>query len=114
MGVMPELDVIKMLSGMMGGVAALGWMGHFMIGIIYGLVFALIQGKLPGGAVIGGIILGIAGWLMMMVAVMPMMGVGFFGAGLGLGMMAPVATLMLHVIFGAVLGGVYKMLSHCG
>jgi hypothetical protein len=46
---------------------------------------------------------------MMMVAVMPMAGAGFFGMNLGIA--APVMTLMLHIIFGAVLGGVYGALQ---
>jgi hypothetical protein len=40
-----------------------------------------------------------------MVAIMPMVGAGLFG--LALGVMAPVMTLVLHLIFGAVLGWVY-------
>ena len=43
----------------------------------------------------------------MMVAVMPMADAGFFG--LKFGIMAPVMTLVLHVIFGAVLGGIYGL-----
>jgi hypothetical protein len=54
-------------------------------------------------------ILGTLGWLMMMVAVMPMAGAGMFG--LNMGVMAPIATLMLHLIFGAVLGFTYQKLS---
>ena len=43
----------------------------------------------------------------MMVFVMPMGGEGFFGiAG---GIMVPIATLVLHLIFGAVLGGTYGL-----
>ncbi|MDT8439707.1 MAG: hypothetical protein RQ729_11935 [Wenzhouxiangellaceae bacterium] len=111
MGVMPELNVIAMLAGQMGGSAVMGWMAHFMIGaIIYGLAFANLQGLLPGGSVtIKGIALGVVGWLVMMVVLMPMMGAGFFA--LNMGMMATVATLMLHVIFGAVLGAVYGKLA---
>lgn len=41
----------------------------------------------------------------MMVMLMPMAGAGAFG--LHLGLMAPVATLILHWIYGAVLGAVY-------
>ncbi|PKL95824.1 MAG: hypothetical protein CVV18_04005 [Gammaproteobacteria bacterium HGW-Gammaproteobacteria-8] len=107
MGVMPELDIISMLAGKMGGSAMMGWVAHFMIGALaYGLGFAIIGGKLPGGSsAVRGIVLGIIGWLMMMVVLMPMMGAGMFA--MNMGMMAPVATLMLHVIFGAVLGLVY-------
>jgi hypothetical protein len=46
---------------------------------------------------------------MMMIVMMPMAGAGLFGTGLG--MMTPVATLMLHIVFGVVLGGVYGLLG---
>jgi hypothetical protein len=52
----------------------------------------------------------IAAWLMMMLVVMPMAGAGLFG--LNLGMAAPMMTLMLHAIFGAVLGVVFGKLSN--
>jgi len=38
-----------------------------------------------------------------------MAGAGMFG--LGLGMMAPVATLVLHLVFGQLLGRVYGLLG---
>jgi len=107
MGMMPELNVIAMLAGQMGGSVAMGWLAHFVIGaIIYGLVFANLRGVLPGGSnLVKGIVLGIIGWLIMMVAVMPMMGAGMFA--MNMGMMATVATLVLHIIFGLVLGLAY-------
>ncbi|MBE0414778.1 DUF6789 family protein [Yoonia sp.] len=111
MGVMPELDVIHMLSGMMGAPAMMGWIGHFMIGTLaWGIGFAVLYGMIPGGsAVVKGIAFGIAAWLGMMVMVMPMAGVGLFG--MAMGVMAPMMTLALHVIFGAVLGLVFAALS---
>lgn len=39
---------------------------------------------------------------------MPMAGAGFFG--LALGMMAPIMTLILHLIWDAVLGFVFRVL----
>jgi len=38
--------------------------------------------------------------------VMPMAGAGLFGMAMGI--MAPMMTLVLHVIFGAVLGAVFQ------
>jgi hypothetical protein len=38
-----------------------------------------------------------------------MAGAGLFG--LDIGMMAPVVTLVLHVVFGVVLGGTYGLLG---
>ena len=108
MGVMPDLNVITMLASKMGGNVMMGWVAHFIIGaILYGLAFANLRGVLPGGSdVVKGIVLGIAGWLVMMLVVMPMMGAGMFA--MNMGMMAAVATLMLHIIFGLVLGLTYS------
>lgn len=106
MGVMPQLDVIHMLSGMMGVSAAVAWVIHFMIGAIWGVLFALVYRAIPGGgSVVKGMLFGVGAWVMMMVLVMPMAGAGLFG--MKLGMMAPVMTLVLHIIFGAVMGLVY-------
>jgi len=108
MGIMPELDVIAMLSAMMGAPALMGWIGHFMIGTIaWGGGFALLYGVIPGpSAVTKGILFGIAAWLGMMVMVMPMAGAGLFGMAFGI--TAPMMTLVLHIVFGAVLGAVYQ------
>ncbi len=109
MSVMPGLDVVKMLAAMMGAGLAVGWAAHFMIGIAYGIVLSWVENLRPGNATVKGMTLGTLGWLVMMVAVMPMTGSGMFG--LNMGVMAPVATLMLHLFFGAVLGFTYQKLS---
>lgn len=112
MGVMPQLDLIAMMSKMMGqpGTPMLGWAAHFMIGVGYGVVFALIGRSLPGSSqVVKGAVLGAIGWLAMMVMIMPMAGAGMFG--MAMGVMAPMMTLVLHLIFGAVLGLIYGRLS---
>ena len=107
MGVMPELNAIKMLADMMGASRVMGWVAHFMIGtFVWGILFAITVNKLPGSVIISAILFSIGAWLMMMVGPMPMAGEGLFG--LKLGMMAPIATLMLHIIWGIVLGLVYK------
>lgn len=109
MGVMPALDLPMMISGMMGApdMPIVGWGVHFMIGVVgYGVAMTLFDARLPGAShVWHGVILGFAGWFIMMVMLMPMAGAGLFG--MSMGMMAPVMTLVLHLIFGAVLGWVY-------
>lgn len=108
MGLMPQLDVITMLTKMLGGSShVVGWIAHFMIGsVVWGGLFAWFNPQLPGQVHwLKGIIFAVGAWLLMMIAVMPMTGAGLLGVHLG--MMAPVMTLVLHIIFGAVLGGVY-------
>lgn len=109
MGVMPQLNPIQMLTAMIGASAPLvGWAAHFMIGTLaWGALFALLDSRLLGESHwIKGMEFGFGAWLIMMIVVMPMAGAGLFG--MQLGMTAPVMTLVLHLIFGAVLGGVYK------
>ena len=108
MGMMPNLNVIAMLTHMSGASSPLvGWVMHFMIGsVVWGGLFALLYDRIPGGsALMKGIVFGVGAWLLMMVMVMPMAGAGLFG--MNFGMAAPVMTLMLHIIFGMVLGLVY-------
>ncbi|MBE0453227.1 MAG: hypothetical protein IBX58_06055 [Roseovarius sp.] len=114
MGLLPALDPIGMVATMMDVPMAVAWGVHLMIGaIIWGGVFALLEPHLPGGARwLKGVVFGIGAWLIMMVTMMPMAGTGFFG--MQLGMMAPVMTLVMHIVFGAVLGGVYAMLLRRG
>lgn len=107
MGLMPQLDPVQMLGDMIGnGSRPAGWVMHFMIGTVaWGLLFTLLFGAVTDGLWWRGIVFAIGAWLLMMIAVMPMAGAGFFG--LGLGILAPVLTLMLHVIYGFVLGVTY-------
>ncbi len=119
MGLMPELNAIRMLTamahGMLGTPATpiVGWLLHFFIGsVLWGGLFALIGHRLPGGPIARGAVFGTLAWVLMMVLVMPMAGAGLFG--LHLGLMAPVMTLVLHLIYGAVLGLASDRLTQAG
>ncbi len=112
MGIMPELDLPKMIAGTMGApeTPVLGWAAHLMIGVFgYGLAIALLDDRLPGESRLAhGVLIGFAGWLAMMIMLMPMVGAGLFG--MTLGMEAPMMTLALHLLFGATLGLTYGRL----
>ena len=106
MGLVPQLNPIEMLMKMVGG-SAVGWVPHFLIGtVVWGSLFPIFDARVPSGSHwVKGILFGIGAWLLMMILVMPMAGAGLFGMALGI--MVPIATLVLHLIFGAVLGGTY-------
>jgi hypothetical protein len=112
MGIMPPLDLPKMIAGMMGAPNSpiIGWIVHFMIGTLaYGFAMAWIARSMTGKSFVAqGLFLSFIGWLIMMVALMPMAGAGLFGMNMGI--MAPMMTLVLHLIFGAVLGWTYGRL----
>src|SRR5262252_9464317 len=110
MGLMPELDPIAMIADMAGASSpAVGWIGHFVIGsVCWGIGFAIVNPYLPGSYWLRGTIFAVGAWLIMMIVMMPMAGAGLFG--LDLSMMVPVASLVLHVVFGLALGGIYGLL----
>lgn len=114
MGLLPDVDIIGMLSKKMGGSMVMGWTVHFMIGTLgYGLMYAYVFSSLPfGDHVKRGIVLGLAGWMVMTVAVMPMMGavIPMIGASLFGISLVPIVTMVLYAIFGAVLGFTYSKL----
>lgn len=72
---------------------------HLGYGGVWGMVFA--QGV--SEATIGkGVVLGVGLWLLMQVAVLPMIGWGLFGTAVTPAIAG--ATLVLHLIYGATLG----------
>ncbi len=110
MNLMPEFDIVAMLTGMMAAPSPIaGWLAHFAIGVIlWGGLFAWLDPELPTNShVLKGIFFGIGAWILMMTVLMPIAGAGFFA--LNFGMMAPLMTFLLHIIFGAVLGGAYGL-----
>lgn len=110
MGIMPELNAIRMMANMMGTGLAMGWIAHFMIGtVLWGALFALVEDRLPGNTLMSGVVFAVAAWLLMMIGPMPMSGAGLFGMAFGI--MAPMATLMMHVIWGLALAFAFERLG---
>ncbi|TGY90108.1 hypothetical protein E5163_02980 [Marinicauda algicola] len=114
-GMLPDVDAIEMLAGIaaragLPGTPIVGWILHFLIGAVaWGLLFVWIGTKLPGARVVQGVEFSMLAWLAMMILVFPIAGAGLFGANIGPA--AAIATLVLHVIFGAVLGWMYQTLE---
>ena len=99
----PRMNPAEMLAGAMGGNSLLGWVGHFMIGAVLALGYAVAAPVLPGPPALRGAALGLAPWLVAMVIVMPMMGMPAFGGAAAVGL----GSLIGHLTYGAVVGGLY-------
>ena len=85
--------------------------GRFVIGTVgYGIIYAALQASLPGTPVVKGLIFGALAWLAMMITFEPLAGHGLFA--LPLGPQATVATLVLHLVYGAALGVAYARVAH--
>jgi hypothetical protein len=115
LGLMPAVNAIGMLAKIAGdfglpGSPVVGWIAHCAIGVVlWGLVFAGTYDTWPGAPPIKGAVFSVMAWLLMMSMVLPMAGAGFFGVNIGLS--AAVATLVLHLVFGLVLGTVFARLE---
>lgn len=109
-----EMNIPKMLAGTMGAPLIVGWAAHFMVGEILAINFALIfLNKLNKTSDIKtGAIFGLIPWFVAQIMVMPMMSVlagGSYISGLFSGsVMIAMASLVGHLIYGAVLGAIYK------
>lgn len=101
---LPPMNIGAMLGSVMGGSLTLGWMAHFVIGTVLAVIYArLFATRIPGPAFLRGAIFALLPWLMAELVVMPMMGAGLFGGS----SFAAFGSLMGHLVYGAVLGGIY-------
>ena len=108
---MPQINIIRWLTALGTLSVPSAWMDHFIVGVvIWGLLFAVYDGVATRPAHwLKDIIVGVFAWLMMMVAFMPLAGAGFFGAKIGI--TALVGLLILHLVYGVVLGATYGFLG---
>lgn len=100
---MPPMNPAEMLAGVMGGMMTLGWAAHFMIGVILAVIYAVVAPWLPGPPALRGALYGIAPFLVAQIVMMPMMGMPIFSGSMVLAM----GSLIGHLVYGAVVGGVY-------
>lgn len=121
-----QMDMPRMLGLMFAGpdqsglVFGLGLVAHVMMGAVFGIVYALgfealgVESSWLWGAAFGiahGVVAGMA--MAMMPAMHPRMGDGQVLAAPGpfarnYGTLMPVGVIMLHVVFGIVVGLVYS------
>jgi hypothetical protein len=120
LGILPQLSTISVLAQLIGYKSlAVGWVVHFFVGVIlWGPLYAWIDPKSAYPHWFIGMMFASGLWLGVMLIIMPAVGAGLFG--LELGLLAPTVTLILHWIYGAVLGsafgssrlGIVRLTSH--
>ncbi len=115
-GMVPEMNPIADLTGLAKNLIGappfplVGWALHFFIGaVVWGTLFAVLEAKLPGADIVKGLVFGVGAWLLMMVVFQPLAGYGLFG--MAIGPVVAMMALMLHLIYGAVLGFVFGWLA---
>jgi len=99
------MDIAALVGDMMGGSYIIGMIVHLMLGvIIFPAVYVyVLYERLPGSPLVKGLIYGVGLWVVAAVMIMPIAGAGFLMSEIG-GMMALVAALMGHLVYGGLLG----------
>lgn len=100
---MPASNPALMVAGILGGSTLLGWIGHFAIGIMLALIYAAVMPSLAGAPAGRGAMFSLAPWLVAMLVVSPLLGLGFF---LSSGALAFV-SLISHLFYGLAMGSYY-------
>jgi hypothetical protein len=83
---------------------AVFFLGGLVWAVLYGLVF---EPRLAGPAWQRGVKFALIPWLFSLVIFMPLVGGGVLGLGLGAGPLPILGNLILHAVYGALLGVVY-------
>ncbi|MCO5178050.1 MAG: hypothetical protein M9890_13920 [Thermomicrobiales bacterium] len=86
----------------------------FSINLIAGLIWALIYARfveptLRGAGWWRGMVFSIGPWLLSLIAFFPLVGAGFLGLSLDAGPLPAIGNLVLHLLYGAALGGIYAL-----
>lgn len=77
-------------------------------GMAWALLFVIaVEGRLSGSAWKRGVAFALVPWLFSLVVVIPLLGGGLLGLSLGAGPLPIVGNLILHAVYGVILGSVW-------
>lgn len=86
----------------------------FSINLLAGLAWAVVYGgiverRMSGPGWLRGMLFSLLPWLLSLVVFFPAVGGGLFGMDLDAGLLPAIGNLILHLIFGAILGAVFAI-----
>ncbi len=76
-------------------------------GLLWALLYTIVEPRLSGPAWKRGVLFAMLPALVSLVVVLPLLGGGLFGLSLGAGPLPTIGNVLLHVVYGAILGVVY-------
>jgi hypothetical protein len=76
-------------------------------GLLWALLYTLVEPRLPGSAWKRGVLFAMLPALVSLVVVLPMLGGGLFGLAFGAGPLPTIGNVLLHAVYGAILGIFY-------
>lgn len=92
-----------------GDGVAIGLVLNLVLGLVWAMVYArFFVHRLPGAGWQRGMLFSLIPWLLSLLVFFPMSGLGFFGSELDAGFLPAAGNLILHLVYGAVLGTLYR------
>lgn len=83
---------------------------NLVMGIVWACIYGyFVEPRLSGPGWRKGMLFSLLPWLLSIIAFLPIMGGGIFGASLKAGPLPVIGNLILHLIYGAVLGSLYSV-----
>ena len=109
---LPKIAIGQILSTSLGFASAhltigpaLGWIIHFVVGVVLALIYAgVFERRLPGWALVRGVLYGILVFVLAQLVFMPLVGGGVFSRG-DVELLA--GSLLGHVVYGGLTGWIY-------
>jgi uncharacterized membrane protein YagU involved in acid resistance len=109
---LPKIAMGQIVSTSLGLASAslaigptLGWIIHFLVGVLLAVIYAaFFASRLPGSAVVRGLIYGGLVFLLAQLIFMPLAGIGFFSRG-DLELIA--GSLLGHLVYGGLTSWIY-------
>lgn len=98
-----------------GDQVALALAVNLAIGLILAVIYAyVVEPVLSGPGWKRGLLFALVPWLLSILIFLPLTGAGFLGLSLGAGFLPILGNLILHLVYGAVLGGYYAIATDQG
>lgn len=118
-GVVPEFAMPHAADTLMNNKDIPGWAVHLILGVVvWPIIFAVFMDFFNGPYWIRGIVYSILVWVFMVAVILPLAGHGMFldkaieaGPGAGAHMMQ--VTLVLHIVYGFLLGLMFTICAKC-
>ena len=93
--------------------------GALLLHIVFGLLWAGVYAYYAEAALTGpgwrkGLIFSLGPWLLSVVVLLPLLGGGFLGFGLGAGPLPIIGNFVVHAVYGMVLGAIYGLSASQG
>ncbi len=97
------------LINRIGEGVAIGLVLNLVLGLVWAMIYArwFVQ-RLPGAGWQRGMLFSLIPWLLSLLVFFPLTGLGLFGRELDAGFLPAAGNLVLHLVYGAVLGSLYR------